>query len=306
MDIQPPSLRRQSGTPGDAFGVWPLPLSGKRTCCGAFTLIELLVVIAIIAILAALLLPALARGKSKAKQTACINNLRQIGIGTIMYADTWGIYPGTMGYGGYIWPTRLVSEMSGNHGVFRCPAAPPWSTWDTNVNKTLGVQATQGWPTGPGYDPWGVDPARSYFAFAYNDWGLRAPGLYPQLGLGGNIDNCPPVRGSDVVAPAEMIMLADSRATGFLDANLDPAQNDQSDNTQGQQWPSNRHNRRTDIMFADGHAEKAIRNDVIDSKNGVWRARWNNDHQPHWEYNWSTTQTPQINSTRSIDSSVLI
>ena len=121
-----------------------------------------------------------------------------------------------MGYGGYIWPSRLFAEISKSRGAFRCPAAPPSSAWDTNVNKTLGVQATQGWPTGPGWDPWGVNPARSYFSFAYNDWGLRAPGQYPQLGLGGNIDNCPSVRGSDVVAPAEMIMLADSRATGFL------------------------------------------------------------------------------------------
>ncbi|PIY51745.1 MAG: hypothetical protein COZ06_04120, partial [Armatimonadetes bacterium CG_4_10_14_3_um_filter_66_18] len=60
-----------------------------RTVRRGFTLIELLVVIAIIAILAAILFPVFAKAREKARQTACLSNLKQLGLSIIMYANDY-------------------------------------------------------------------------------------------------------------------------------------------------------------------------------------------------------------------------
>jgi len=124
----------------------------------AFTLIELLVVIAIIAILAAILFPVFAQARESARTTACLSNMKQLGLGLTMYVQDYDeYYPNIyQGWGnvsgayqeGWMWK-NAINPYTKNKGIMKCPSNP---VADVNGPGTLPPGNSNNWNgNGMGY-----------------------------------------------------------------------------------------------------------------------------------------------------------
>ncbi|MCS1406857.1 MAG: Type II secretion system protein G [Verrucomicrobia subdivision 3 bacterium] len=264
-----------------------------------FTLIELLVVIAIIAILSRLLLPALSLAKSKAKETVCKGNTRQIIMGLVMHMHDNEYYPV------YNFDPSVAIE-----NKFWTESLAPYTNahWTNKLFKC---------PDYKGLTLVGNDDANPLGSYGYNANGTKMRPSH--LGLGGAFAALAAsqepekqftvrvirIKESRVRTPSDMIAIGDAHlvwarpaiiknlygidisqatysGTGLLDINF-------RNSFQRALWPptpqiikstKRRHSGRYNVGFCDGHIEGIHRSKLFSLTDDTLR-RWNNDNEPH-------------------------
>ena len=260
----------------------PTPRLSSRSNIIAFTLIELLVVIAIIAILAAMLLPALSKAKARAQTISCLNNMRQWSLGFRLYAEDYGdqvpeegntiqsIADTASGNDPEAWynsvsvlvgqkklrdlyiGTSATPPLPGSRTIFSCPSCPA-------PNSTYANPPTI---------------ARAFFMYGENG---RVCVNRSTRGAGGQ------TKFTNIRRPTDTILMAEVDPNSSN--NTSPAQS----NVTGQ-YAVARHDQRGNFAMADGSSRAAKTNEFIrtSSESNSATEEWSTERRLYW-YPSSTT-----------------